>query len=120
MTRQKARLPSRSKKQLFLRLNLPILPLTPILVRGLDELPEERMRFKWLGFEFRMELASKEVGMSGNFDDFYISSIRSRPGDAQARPGEQSFVFAIEFVAVAMALTDFCLAIGSGCDGVRL
>ena len=71
----------------------------------------KRMRRQRLGFEFRMKLAADEPRMLGRFDDFDVRPIRRFAGDAESR-GEQSFfVFAIEFVAMAMPLADFQLAV---------
>jgi len=41
----------------------------PVLVRCIDKGCEERVRSQRLGFEFRMELATQEPRMVGNFDD---------------------------------------------------
>ena len=83
-----------------------------IFEAGADERGEERMRSQRLGFEFRMELAADEPRVVGGFDNFYVNAVRSASGDAEAGAGERVFVFAIEFVAMAMALGNFQCAVG--------
>jgi hypothetical protein len=65
------------------------------------------MRLQRLGFEFRMELAAQEKWVAGYLDDLHIRCVGRGAAQAQAATGEQRFIFAIEFVAVAMALADF-------------
>ena len=72
------------------------------------------MRLQWLGFEFGVELAAEEEGMAGDFDDLDVSRIGGGSGKSQAAAGEQGFVFAVELVAMAMALADFGLSVGAG------
>ena len=97
----------RPHKHLHIFLPLPCQPLLTILVAGLDERAEERMRLERLGLEFGMELAAEEEGMVGNLDDLDVGAVGRGAGDAHAGAGEQRFVFAVEFVAMAVALADF-------------
>ena len=69
------------------------------------------MRFERLALEFRMELAAKEVGMVWEFYDLDVSSVWCSSRDLQSRTCQQGFVFAIELIAVAMALADIYLAV---------
>ena len=62
------------------------------------------MRGERLGLEFGMELAAYEPRVVGDFDDFDVHAIWGAPCDAEAGAGKRVFVFAIEFIAVAMAL----------------
>ena len=80
---------------------------------------EQRMRLERLRLELGMELASDEVRMIGNFDHLDVSSVRRRAGNPQAGRGQRVFVFAIEFVAMAMALADFGLAVNLVGQSVR-
>lgn len=41
-----------------------------LLYRRCDEAGEQRMRVKWFGFEFGVELHPDEPGMVGPFDNF--------------------------------------------------
>ena len=78
--------------------------LVAVLYAGADEGGEEWVRGQGLGFEFGVELTAEEPGVVGGFDDFDVDAVGSASGDAEAGAGERVFVFAIEFVAVAMAL----------------
>src|SRR5436189_3753680 len=49
--------------------------------------------------------------MTGNLYDLYVSAIRSAAGKLQACSGQDCLIFAVKFIAVAMALADFGLAI---------
>ena len=86
-------------------------PLQSVLVRGADERPEQRMRLQRLRLELGMELASDEVGMVRQLHHLDVSSVRRRSGNPQAARGQRFFVLAVEFVAVAMTLADFELAV---------
>ena len=72
-----------------------------------DECREKRMRRQRLGLEFRMELAADEPRMVRHLDDFDVLAIRRAAGDAETGVGQRLFVFAIEFVAVAVPLGNF-------------
>jgi len=80
------------------------LALMAVFDAGADEGGEQRMRSQGLGLEFGMELAAYEPRVVGGFDDFDVDAVGGASGDAEASAGERVFVFAIEFVAVAMAL----------------
>src|SRR5215471_319681 len=67
-----------------------------------------------------MELAANEIRMLGNLDNLNIRPIRSRAADLQPATGQDGLVFAVEFVAVAMALADLRGIVNSGSEGVRL
>ena len=71
-----------------------------VVVAGLDERQEERVRFQWLRFELGVELASEEVGVVWDLDDLDVGSVGRGSGDAQSSAGEQRLVFAVEFVAM--------------------
>ena len=83
-----------------------------VLEGGADEGREERMRLERLGLEFRMELAAEKPRVIRRFDDFDVIFVGSAAGDAEASSDEGLFVFAIEFVAVAVAFADFSFAVG--------
>src|SRR5258708_36071413 len=78
------------------------------------------MRLVRFGLEFGMELASEEPGVVGGFDYFYIIFIGGAAGDLEAGAGQNFFVIAIEFVAVAVALADFEFAVGAMGEGAGL
>src|SRR5438105_12677641 len=78
------------------------------------------MRLQRLRFELRMELAANKMRMAGNFDYLYIRSVGRGPADLQPAAGEYRFIFAIEFVAVAMALADLKLAVSAVSERLRL
>ena len=78
-----------------------------VLVAGGDEVAEERVGLERLGFEFGVELAAEEEGVGGDFYDFDVGGVGGGAGDAQAGAGEDGFVLAVEFVAVAVAFGDF-------------
>src|SRR5271168_3658793 len=58
-------------------------PLRAVLIRSRNESTEQRMRLKGLRFEFRVELASDEMRMIGQFDHFDVSPVGRGTGDAQ-------------------------------------
>src|SRR6185437_3585727 len=66
-----------------------------------------------------MELAPEEIWMSGDLNDLNISSVRSGSGDAQSCASEQSLIFAVELVAMAVAFADLGCAVCIGCNGAR-
>src|SRR6266511_1775944 len=88
-----------------------------VLVARLDEADEERMRLQRLALELRVELAGEEVGMLRQLDDLDVGAVGRASRDAQSGAGEQLLIFAVELVAVAMALADFGAAVGL--DGVE-
>src|SRR5579875_162893 len=88
--------------------------MAAIFDAGSDEGGEERVGREGLGLEFGMKLAADEPGMVGNFDDFDVHAVGSFAGDAEAGSGQRLFVIAIEFVAMAMTLGNFGLAVGFG------
>src|ERR1019366_4559720 len=63
-----------------------------------------------------MELAAQIPGMVADLTDFDVGIVRRLAGDLQARRLQALFVFAIELVAVAMALVDFARAVGAVSD----
>src|SRR5580704_6253887 len=60
-----------------------------------------------------MELAAQEEWVVGKFHDLDIGSVGSCAADPQSGCGKRPFVFAIELVAMTVALTDFALPISS-------
>ena len=86
-------------------------PLGTVLIPRRNERTEQRMRLERFGFELGMELAADEEGVPRNLDDLNIGAVRCGAAQAQASAGEKSFVLAIEFVAMTMALADFCSAV---------
>ena len=72
------------------------------------------MRLERLGLELGVELAAEEEGVVGDLDDLDVGGVGGGAGDAQAGAGEQGFVLAVEFVAVAVAFGDFGAAVGLG------
>ncbi|MCU1222775.1 MAG: hypothetical protein JWQ42_868 [Edaphobacter sp.] len=85
-----------------------------VLVAGGDEVAEEGVGLKRLGFELGVELAAEEEGMGGDLDDLDVGGVGGGAGEAEAGSGEDGFVLAVELVAVAVALTDLCGAVGLG------
>ena len=53
----------------------------------------------------------RNQGWFGSFDDFDVIFVGRAAGDAEAGSGKVFLVFAIEFVAVAVALADFRYAV---------
>src|SRR5712671_4633120 len=78
------------------------------------------MRLERLRLELRMELAPNEMRMIWQLHHLYVSSIWSRPRDAQPRRDHRLFILAIEFVAMAVAFADLKLAIDLVRQRVRL
>src|SRR5258708_39574236 len=54
-----------------------------------------------------MELAAQEIRMVGNLDDFHVCPVRRGAGNAQSTAGQDSFILAVELVAMAVPLADF-------------
>src|SRR5271155_6070330 len=76
------------------------------------------MRLQRLRFELGMELATDEMRMVWQFDHLDVSTVGSRTGDSQPRRHHGLLVFAIEFVAMAVALADFKFAVDLVGQGV--
>src|SRR6185437_10612543 len=85
-----------------------------------DKFSKQRMRLKRLRFELGMELATEKKWVAGNLHNLDVGRVRSCSRDAQARPGQDRFILAIELVAMAMALADLCLSVRACCQGIRL
>src|SRR5882672_10894508 len=83
----------------------------PMRVRRADEGMKERVRHERLRFKFRMELASEKPRMLRRLDNFHVLAVGRASGDAETGIGQRLFVFAVEFIAVAMAFADFGRAI---------
>src|SRR5882672_9306733 len=94
------------RRRLFLRPTL-----RAELVRCRDERTEQRMRLQRLRLELRMELATDKMGMVRQFDHLDVSPVGRRTGNSQPRRHHRLFVFAIELIAMAVALADLQLAI---------
>ena len=103
--------PLRPVKHLDTDFFLLVAAAQPILVGGLDEGREQRMRLQRLRLEFGMELAAEEEWMVGNLDDLDVGSVGCGAGDAQAAGGKGLLVFAVELVAMAVALADLGFAV---------
>src|ERR1035438_9931408 len=73
-----------------------------LLFRRTDEALEQRVRLHGLALELGMELAAQIPRMVGELADFDVRIVRRLAGDLQTRRLHALFVFAIEFVAVAM------------------
>src|SRR5690349_1572788 len=87
-------------------------PLSAVIVAGLYEAEEQRMRLQRLRLEFRVELAGEKVGMRGQLNDLHVGAVRRAARDAQSGAGQQLLVFAIELVAMAMTFVDLAGAVG--------
>src|SRR6185312_6839069 len=59
-----------------------------------------------------MKLAAEIPGMAGELADLDVNAVGGFAGETQAVFLEDGFVLAVEFVAVAVALTDFGLSVG--------
>src|SRR5438270_1923631 len=78
------------------------------------------MRLQRLRLEFRMELAAQKVWMVRDLYDLHVSSVRGGSCDAQTATGKHRFIFTVELIAMAMALTDLRCAVSFRCLAVRL
>ena len=78
----------------------------PVLVAGYYELAEEGMRLEWLRLELGVELAAEKVRVTGDLDDFYVRRVGSGSAQEQAATSEESFILAVELVAMTVALAD--------------
>src|ERR1035441_8289784 len=92
-------------------LNGRLAPVALLFCRA-DEALEQRVRLHGLALELGMELAAQIPRMVGELADFDVRIVRRLARDLQARRLQALFVFAIELVAVAMALVDFARAVG--------
>src|ERR1700683_1654945 len=81
--------------------------LRAALDAGVNKGCKERVRCERLRLKFGMELATDEPGMIRNLDHLDVDAVRGAAGDAEACARERLVVFAVKFVAVAMALGDF-------------
>src|ERR1700679_954254 len=93
-------------------------PLRAMLIGRRNERAEQRMRLQRLRLELGMKLAPDEMWMVGQFYHLHISSVRRRARDAQPSRYHRLFVFTIEFVAMAVPLADFQLAVDLGGQSV--
>ena len=87
-------------------------------VRGPHERIEQRMRHKRRRLEFRMELAGEKPGMVRSLYDLDVFAIGRAAADAETSGGERFFVFAIEFVTVAVAFADVRGSVGAEGRGI--
>ena len=80
-----------------------------VFVACADEVAEEGVRFQGLGFELGVELAAEKPGVlfGGELDNFDVGGVWGGAGEAEAGADEEGFVFAVELVAMAVALGDF-------------
>lgn len=89
----------------------------PVLVAGGDKGAEERMRLEGLGLELRVKLAAYEERVARDLDNFDIGGVGGSAGDLEACPGEDGFVFTVEFIAVAVAFADLGGPVSFGRQG---
>src|ERR1700691_2446294 len=82
-----------------------------MLIRRGDKRAEQRMRLQRLRLELGMELASDEMRMIRQFHHLNVCAVRRRTRDSQPCRHHWLFVFAVEFVTMAVALADFELAV---------
>src|SRR5271157_438696 len=85
----------------------------PVLIGGPNERLEQGMRLHGLGLELGMELAAEIPRMIGDLADFDVGLVGRLAGDPQSRGFQPFFIFAIELIAVAVALVDLAHAIGA-------
>ncbi len=60
-----------------------------------------------LRFELRMELASEEERVIRNLHDLHIGRIRRGARQPQPAAGQQSFILAVELIAMPVPFADF-------------
>src|SRR5204862_3507368 len=60
----------------------------PVFVGSSDKRSEQRMRLEWFRLEFRMELASDEMGMIWQFDHLDVGAVGRRSGNPQTTCSE--------------------------------
>ena len=78
--------------------------LTPFYFgRSRDEFLEDRMRFIWAGFEFRMELNSHIEIVFGVLDGLHETVVWGSADDLHAVFDELVTIFVIELVAVTVS-----------------
>src|SRR5688572_7170486 len=83
-----------------------------VLHRSADKRREQRMRLERLGFEFRMELTPEIPRVVRDLADFDIHPIGRLTGQPQAFRCEDRFEFAVELVAMPVALANLWYAVG--------
>ena len=83
-----------------------------MLVARFHELIEEGMWAQWLRLELRMELDRHVPRMVWQFEYLNELTVGGLTNNAQAVFQKHLFVFAVEFVAVAMPLADLTLTVG--------
>src|SRR5579863_874910 len=89
-----------------------------VFERRANEGPEQRMRFQRLGFELGMKLAAQIPGMAGQLANFNVDAVGRFAGQAQAMLLQHGLVFAIEFVAMAVAFADLARSVGLAGEAV--
>src|SRR5262249_54832252 len=82
-----------------------------VLVRGLHERGEQRVRLRRLRLELRVELHGEIPRVIGQLGDLDELAVRGAPRDAQPALGERLLVEAVELVAMAMALVNEARAV---------
>src|SRR5712691_11559005 len=100
-------------------------PAALVLERGADEGTEQRMRLQRLGLELGMELAAQIPGVIRDLSDLDVNGVRRFTREPKSVPLQDVFVFAVEFVTVAMALADFGFSVSgareaAGCEQARI
>ncbi len=84
---------------------------SPVGERRANKGEEQWMRGQRLRLELGVELAAEEPGMFRRFDDLHVLAVRGTASYAESGIRERFFVFAIELVAVPVALGDFGCAV---------
>ena len=76
------------------------------------------MRLERLGLELGMELAAEIPWMAGQLTNLYVNSIRRLTCQTQSMLLQHLFVFAVELIAMTMALADLHFPVGAAGDAV--
>ena len=86
---------------------------------GGDELAEERVRFRGLGLEFRMELHGEEPRMVGQLDDLDEIAVGTQSAGDEALGLERFAIFVVELVAMPVPFVDRFLTVRTAARGFR-
>src|ERR1017187_1209919 len=86
-------------------------PPPPVLIGRADKRFEQRMRLHGLGLELGMELASQKPRMVGNLANLHVRAVRRLSRNPQPGRFQTLFVFAVELIAMPVALLDLTRAI---------
>src|SRR5579871_6475917 len=83
-----------------------------MLMSRANECRKQWMRLQRLGLELGMKLAAQEPGMVGDFANLDVHRVRSLARDSESARGEDLLIFAVELVAMAVALADLGSPVG--------